>query len=202
MKCKPPNSYRACVTLIRQATLVTGLISCGALAQTSAKEGLITQREFEAVRKPFSTDKCDIQKFFTESKVLGFKPTWRLFDDSPDEPEGQLADLDSDSLCLIAMSSSFQAYRKKPPNKDGLIYSGAIGPKNVFPKHEQVSELIFFLPKSLAPKSCILPGGATLPYTISVKKKDGKLVRRIDALDAQEECFVAVLKKKKLIQTK
>jgi hypothetical protein len=172
------------------------------LAQTSAQEGFITQSEFEAVRRLFSSDKCDIQKFFAESKVLGFKPTWRLFDDSPDEPEGQLADLDSDSLCLIAMSSSFQAYRKKPPNKDGLIYSVAIGPENLFPKHTQVSELIFFLPKSLTPKRCIPSEGATLPYTITVTKKDGKLVRRIDALDAQEECFIAILKKKKLIQTK
>lgn len=202
MKHKQPNLFRACVPLLRRAALVLGLLSCSALAQTPAQDGFITQNEFEAVRKLFSSDKCDIQKFLAESKELGFKPTWQLFDDSPDKPEGQLADLDSDSLCLIAMSSSFQAYRKKPSNKDGQIYSAAIGPKNVFPKHTQVSELIFFLPKSLAPKSCALFEGATLPYTISVKKKDGKLVRRIDALDAQEECFVAVLKKRKLIQTK
>lgn len=202
MKCKPLNPFRVRVPLIRQAALVAGLLSCGALAQTSTQEGFITQSEFEAVRKLFSSDKCDIQKFFVESKALGFQPTWRLFDDSPDEPEGQLTDLDPDSLCLISMSSSFQAYRKKPPNKDGLIYSGAIGQKNVFPKQAQVSELILFLPKSLAPKNCVLSEGATLPYTISVKKKEGKLVRRIDALDAQEKCFVEVLKKKKMIQTK
>lgn len=202
MKHKQPNLFRVCVPWLRRAAILVGLLSCSVLAQTPAQDGFITQKEFEAVRKLFSSDKCDVQRFYAESMTLGFKPTWRLFDDSPDEPEGQLADLDPDSLCLIAMSSSFQAYRKKPPNKDGLIYSAAIGPKNVFPKHTQVSELVFFLPKSLTPKSCVLFEGATLPYTISVEKKDGKLARRIDALDAQEECFVKVLKKKNLIKTK
>lgn len=202
MKHKQPNLFRMRVPLLRQVTIVVGLLSCSVAAQTPAQDGLITKKEFEAVRKIFSSDKCDIQKFYAESKALDFKPTWRLFDDPPDEPEGQLADLDTDSLCLIAMSSSFQAYQTKPPNKDGLIHSAKVGPENVFPKHKQVSELVFFLPKSLAPKSCVLFEGATRPYTISVKKKDGRLVRRIDAMDAQEECFIKSLKKNNLIQTK
>lgn len=202
MKPKQPNIFSGWALLLRYSPLVVALLSGCALAQTPAQDDFISLKDFEAVRKLFSSDNCDTQNFFAESKALGFKPTWRLFDDSPDEPESQLTDLDSDSLCLIAMSSSFQAYRKKPPNEDGLIYSAAIGPKNVFPKYTQVSELIFFLPKSLAPKSCILFEGATLPYLISIKKKDGKLIRRIDAQDAQEECFIAVMKKKKIIRTK
>jgi hypothetical protein len=155
----------------------------------------INHGEFEVIKGIFSQRICDIQKFMESSRALGLQPTWRVFDDDPSEPELQLSNLDSDSLCLIAMSSSFQAYRKKPPNKDGVEYLVEIGPSNIFPKSGNVRELVFFLPKSLSPKKCIHFEGATAPYAISFEKKAGKLVRRIDALDAEEACFIAALKK-------
>ena len=199
MKHKQPKRIGVRLLLKWWVALGFGALSCGIFAQTTPQDGLITLKDFQAVRKMFSSEKCDIRNFLAQSEVLGFRPTWQLFDDAPGEPEGQLTDLGSDSLCLIAMSSSFQAYRNNRANKEGVVYPVEIGPKNVFPKRAHVNELVFFLPKSLAPKSCALPEGATLPYTISVGKKDGKLVRRIDALDVPEDCFIAVLKKKNLI---
>ncbi len=198
MKFDKPSSVD--VILLKRGALVLGLISCAASAQIPAQYDYITREEFEAVRMSFSSDRCDTQRFFAVSEALGFKPTGRQFDDASDEPEYLLRDLGTDALCLIAMSSSFQAYGRKPPNKEGVIHRTAIGPENVFPERSQVSELIFFLPKSLAPKSCATLEGATLPYVIMVEKKNGKLVRRIDSTDADEDCFIAVMKKKKLIQ--
>lgn len=162
----------------------------------------INHGDFEVIKGIFSQRICDIQNFLESSRALGLQPTWRFFDDDPSEPELQLSNLDSDSLCLIAMSASFQVYRHKPPNKDGIVYPEKIGPRDVFPKDAKVSELIFVLPKSLAPKKCIHFEGATVPYEITFEKKAGKLVRRIDALDAEEACFIAALKKKGVIPSK
>ncbi len=200
MKHRRPSLFRIAAALLMRSAVVLGLLSSVSSAQVPAQDDFITREEFEAVRKMFSFDKCDIPTFAAQSKVLGFKATWRFFDDSPDEPEGQLSDLDSDSLCLIAMSSSFQAYRLKPPEKNGRVYSVAIRPENVFPENLKVSELEFYLPKSLAPKSCTPFEGASVPYKISVKKKDGWLTRRFNMTDTDDECFIAVLKKKKLSQ--
>ena len=166
-------------------TLWVSLFSYGVFAQAPIKNNFISQEEFLNIRKLFSSERCDIDKFIDESGFQGFRSVWRFYDDSPDEPEGQLADLGAESLCLIVMSSSFQAYRHKPPNKDGIVYPEKIGPKDIFPKGANVSELIFTLPKSLAPQKCVNFEGATAPYAISFEKKAGKLVRRIDALDAQ-----------------
>jgi hypothetical protein len=176
--------------------LVSALFVTVAVAQAASPAKNITSDDFDLIKEMFSHRECDIPKFFEVSKALGLVSTWRQFDDSPDEPVGQLADLGSESLCLIAMSSSFQAYRHKPPNKDGIVYSDRIGPKDVFPKDANVSELVFFLPKSLAPKKCVTFEGPLVPYVIIIEKKDGKLVRRIDRTDADEDCFIAALKKK------
>ncbi len=163
---------------------------------------IINHGEFEVMKNIFSQRICDIQKFMESSRALGLQPTWRVFDDDPSEPELQLSDLDSDSLCLIAMSSSFQAYRHKPPNKDGIVYPEKIGPKDIFPKGANVSELIFVLPKSAATQKCVTFEGPLVPYVIIIEKKDGKLVRRIDRTDADEDCFIAALKKKGAIPSK
>lgn len=177
-------------------SLVSAFFASALVAQAASPGKYITSNDFDLVKEMFSHRECGIQKFFEISKALGFASTWRQFDDLPDEPVGQLEDLGSESLCLIAMSSSFQAYRHKPPNKDGIVYSEKIGYEDVFPKGTNVSELVFFLPKSLAPKKCVTFEGPLVPYVIIIEKKDGKIVRRIDRTDADEDCFIAALKKK------
>jgi hypothetical protein len=193
MKLKLPSNFSFSIFFAGLATLISLLVGCGASAK-DIKSDLITEAEFRQVFGMFSSTNCSIDIFLKKSEALGFKATWAEYDELEEMP---LSELSANSLCLIALSSSFQAY-KTSKSREGDQTSIEIGSENVFPKNKEVSELVFVLPKSLTPKSCLKFEGATTPYVISVKKSDGRLIRDIRRTDADEKCFVKFLNKKLL----
>lgn len=201
MKQRLPSLVKFSMSFRFFISLVFCFLAHGVLAKSLGRVEYIGGIDFHKVLDAFSSSVCDSDRFLSVSKALGFSPTWRQFDDDPVNGESPLSDLDSDSLCLISLSSSFKAYRVTR-NQDGSHRSAVVGRGDVFPNGARVNRLYFSLPKSPVTEKCVTFGGPLVPYVIIIEKKNGKLVRRIDRTDADEDCFIAALKKKGAIPSK
>lgn len=91
------------------------LFGCNQAALADPANHILTKSDIQQVLRMFSTVPCDISEFSKSSQSLGFKPFWTEYDDLEEMP---LIVLDQDSLCLIALNSSFKAYRMTK-TKDG-----------------------------------------------------------------------------------
>jgi hypothetical protein len=167
--------------------------SAAAFAQVNGKNDHISASDFQAVAGAFSKGACDVPLFLRVSKGFGFKAVWLEYDGLEEWP---MSDLDADVLCLMALSSAFQAYEYK--TLKGEMVRRPVGPVGYFPPSASVSEIDFFAPKSLVPKRCVGFKGATVPFVITISKVDGKLHRVVRKMDADESCFVAAIKQKGL----
>lgn len=165
---------------------------CNQAALADPANNVLTKSDIQQVLRMFSTAPCDISEFSKSSQSLGFKPFWTEYDDLKEMP---LSVLDQDSLCLIALSASFKAYRMAK-TKDGDKELTLAAPENRFPENKSVVEVTFFLPRLLISKNCVQFEGATAPYLITISKSRGKLQRDIRRTDADEACFIAEAKKK------
>ena len=185
-KLLAPPIFRASMS-----ALIAGLVllfGAGQMALADITDSLLTKSDIQKVLRTFSTGPCNISEFSKSSQNLGFEPVWTEYDDLEEMP---LTALDQDSLCLIALSSSFQSYQRTK-NGGALIVAG---PENAIPENKPVVEVTFYLPRRLAPQSCVKFEGATVPYVVTISKSHGKLKRDIRRTDADEACFVAEVKK-------
>ncbi len=192
MKQKQHSSRLSTSSWINSLLLLAALVVFEGVAQADSKNDLVTQSDVQKILSAHSTGSCDIPTFLQASKELGLEPVWSEYDDMEKHP---LSDLSRESLCLIALSSSFETYRTEK-SKSGRERLVSAGPENTFPSDRPVTEVVFSLPRSLTAKSCVTFEGATAPYVIVIKRVNGKLVRDIRRTDANEECFVSTVKKK------
>ncbi|MGL6016369.1 MAG: hypothetical protein ACRCZU_09905 [Selenomonadaceae bacterium] len=194
MKQRQPSRRTPTRSHIISSLILVTQFFCAALAQADAKNDLITETEAHQVMGSFSIGQCNVPAFLKATEKLGFQSLWSEYDSLDKHP---LSDLDPDAMCLIALSSSFETYRTIR-SKDGSESLVAAGKENTFPSSTPVTEVVFSLPRPLAPKSCVAFEGATVPYVITVRKVNGKLVRDIRRTDANQQCFVSAIKKKGL----
>lgn len=191
MKQRPHNLFFFQLSKSALILAVGGLFGCSQAALADAAGDVLNKSDIQKVLKTFSTGPCNISEFSKSSQNLGFEPVWAEYDDLDEMP---LTVLDQDSLCLIALSSSFQSYQRTK-NGGELIVAG---PENTIPENKPIVEVTFYLPMLLAPKSCVKFEGATVPYVVTISKNRGKLKRDIRRTDADEACFVAEVIKKGL----
>lgn len=192
MKQKQRNLQPSTSSWINSFVLLAVFVVFEGVAHADAKNNLLTQSDIQRVLRTHSTGPCDVPTFLQVSKELGLEPVWSEYDDLEKHP---LSDLSRDSLCLIALSSSFEAYQTvKSKSGHGSLVSA--GPENTFPSDRPVTEVVFSLPRSLSAKSCVTLEGATAPYVITIRRANGKLVRDIRRTDSNEECFVSSVQKR------